>query len=365
MDQHTTTSRCPSLVRLALLALLLGPLLTACGGNLGASVKRGAFTSSEYGVAVSPRVTSNPNPPKGGGRYLVGNPYKVRGKTYTPSEQPDYVAQGEASWYGSDFHGRRTANGEIFSANAITGAHATLPIPSYVRVTNLENGRSIIVRINDRGPYVHGRIIDLSHRAAELLGYINRGMTNVQVDYISPAPLEGDDTRFLLASLNRSTVLEDGQGSTRLAMTDPQTPVVLRGSNTRDPVSLADIATGLFDDIFSYADTSAEAQNREILSAHDAVTAMATRSDALDDWVASVDEDARAIRLELGTFTDPRSAIDTAIAFALLGAVDEDAVTAGAIAATRLTLTHLKPGVSRIDVLDLARQLGLDDIKLY
>ncbi|MCQ4052111.1 septal ring lytic transglycosylase RlpA family protein, partial [Klebsiella pneumoniae] len=92
------------------------------------------------------------------------------GRTYVPQEDPSYVATGGASWYGADFHGRRTANGEIFSANAITGAHPTLPLPSYVRVTNQANGRSIIVRVNDRGPYMPGRIMDLSYRAASMLG---------------------------------------------------------------------------------------------------------------------------------------------------------------------------------------------------
>ncbi len=111
---------------------------------------------------MSPRVTNNPNPPKGGGRYQVGKPYTVRGRVYTPTEDPNYHDVGEASWYGSDFHGRRTANGEIFSANAITGASPVLPLPSYVRVTNQENGRSLIVRVNDRGPYMPGRIMDLS-----------------------------------------------------------------------------------------------------------------------------------------------------------------------------------------------------------
>src|SRR5690606_36124930 len=96
--------------------------------------------------------------------------------------------------------GRRTANGEIFSANAITAAHPTLPMPSYVRVTNQDNGRSLIVRVTDRGPYVAGRVIDLSHRAASMLGYVNHGSANVAVEYVGPAPLEGDDTRTLVAS---------------------------------------------------------------------------------------------------------------------------------------------------------------------
>lgn len=337
-------------VRIMALAALIAPILAACGGGLGASVKRGAFTSKEYGVGVSPRVTNNPNPPKGGGRYQVGKPYTVRGKVYVPQEDPDYYAEGDASWYGSDFHGRRTANGEIFSANAITGAHPTLPLPSYVRVTNEENGRSLIVRVNDRGPYVSGRIMDLSYRAASMLGYVNNGHANVAVEYVGPAPLEGDDTRMLVASYNGPA--DFGNGNTRIAYAD----------STR---SLADITGDFFSGIFSYADTTPEAQDLNIENAHDAVTAMATRPSALEEWAKSVDADSREIRLGLGVYADENNAIALSEQFAVLGAVDEEPVNVGNRPATRLTLTHLKPGVEPQDALDLARELGLNDIIVY
>ena len=99
---------------------------------------------------------------RGGGRYKVGDPYQVGGRWYNPREQPDYDRVGIASWYGSDFHGRHTANGEVFDMNALTAAHPTLPLPSYAYVTNLSNNRTILVRVNDRGPYVGDRVIDLS-----------------------------------------------------------------------------------------------------------------------------------------------------------------------------------------------------------
>ncbi len=324
-------------------------MIAACsGGGLGATVKRGAFTSSEYGVGVSPRVTNNPNPPKGGGRYQVGKPYTVRGKVYVPAEQPGYVATGEASWYGSDFHGRRTANGEIFSANAITGAHPTLPLPSYVRVTNQANGRSVVVRVNDRGPYMPGRIMDLSHRAASMLGYVNNGHAQIQAEYVGPAPLEGDDTRMLVASYSGPA---DFGGDTRIAYAD----------NTN---SLADIAGNFFGGLFSYADTTPQQAEAAIGSAHAAANAMASRATGLDDWVQSVDADARSISLTLGVFADQDNAIRLAEQFAILGAVAEEPVTANGRAATRLSLTWLKPGVSRTDVLDMARELGLNGLKL-
>jgi rare lipoprotein A len=344
-----TTTPWRHAIRLVALAALIAPVIAACGGGVGATVKRAAF-GSEYG-AVSPRVTNDPNPPKGGGRYQVGRPYTVRGNTYVPREQPDYAASGEASWYGSDFHGRRTANGEIFSANAITGAHPTLPLPSYVRVTNQENGRSVIVRVNDRGPYMPGRIMDLSHRAAEMLGYVNNGHAQIRAEYVGPAPLEGDDTRMLVASYSGPADFGGG-GNTRYAQADTTN-------------SLADMAGNFIGGLFSYADTTPEAQDANIDTAFAAVNAMGARTNDLDDWVQSVDVDARDIRLGLGVFSNEDNAIALAEQFAILGAVDEETVTVNGRPATRLTLTHLKPGVARVDALDLARQLGLIDIILY
>ena len=352
MRSVQTSRQGGSVLRLALMAMLLAPTLAACGssfGNLGATVQRDAFSSKEYGVKASPRVSNDRNPPKGGGRYMVGQPYTVRGVVYTPQEQPGYHGTGTASWYGSDFHGRRTANGEIFSANAITGAHPTLPLPSYVRVTNTANGRSLIVRVNDRGPYVHGRVMDLSHRAADILGYVNQGMANVDVQYVGPAPLSGDDTRYLLASVRGV----DMRGTTRVA-----------SNGKRDVHSVADYAQD-FLNMFGYAEIDAQQENTEIRNAHDAANAMATRSPALQAWAASVDEDARKIDLGLGTFTDPVKAELVATAFALLGAVDEQDVTENGRRAKHLKLIHLRPGVARTDVVNLVHQLGLSDVVLY
>jgi rare lipoprotein A len=161
----------------------------------------------KFGVAASPRVIEEGQPvPRGGGVYRVGNPYTVAGRVYTPETNPDYRAEGIASWYGRDFHGRRTANGEVFDMESISAAHPTLPIPSYVRVTHLGNRRSLVVRINDRGPFKEDRIIDLSARSAQLLGFGKNGLSRVRVEYVGPASLEGSDDRKLLATLR-----QDGQ----------------------------------------------------------------------------------------------------------------------------------------------------------
>lgn len=157
---------------------------------------------ARYGVSPSPRLVDAGEPvPKGGGNYHVGAPYMVAGRVYVPEENPHYRAEGYASWYGDDFHGRETANGEIFDLNGISAAHPTLPLPCYARVSNLANGRSIIVRVNDRGPYHGDRIIDVSVRVARLLGFHERGTTWVRVEYVGRAPLQGSDDRVLAATL--------------------------------------------------------------------------------------------------------------------------------------------------------------------
>ncbi|CAN7344485.1 septal ring lytic transglycosylase RlpA family protein [Phenylobacterium sp. LjRoot219] len=131
--------------------------------------------------------------------YKVGKPYQVGGVWYVPREQPDYDKVGMASWYGDAFHLKSTANGEIFDMNALTAAHTTLPLPSIVEVTNLANGRKLRVRVNDRGPFVDNRIIDLSRESARQLGLERQGVARVRVRYVGPAPLLGRDAGVRVA----------------------------------------------------------------------------------------------------------------------------------------------------------------------
>lgn len=119
------------------------------------------------------------------GQYKVGEPYEIDGIRYYPKEDYRYSETGIASWYGPGFEGKRTANGETFDPGELTAAHRTLPMPSLVRVTNLDNGKSVVVRVNDRGPFANNRIIDLSQRAAELLGFANLGTAKVRVDIMA------------------------------------------------------------------------------------------------------------------------------------------------------------------------------------
>ena len=163
------------------------------------------FSSKDKEVRVSQRVPEDADIPKGGGSYKVGRPYNVRGKTYYPAEDTHYRAEGIASWYGPDFHGRLTANGEVYNMNGYSAAHTTLPLPSYARVTNLSNNKSMIVRVNNRGPFVHNRLIDLSVGTAKALGFYGNGIARVRVEYVGRAPMEGSDDRMLLATLREGS----------------------------------------------------------------------------------------------------------------------------------------------------------------
>ena len=210
------------LLKLSAVFIAISLIVAGCS-----SAKRDPFA----GVG-SPYYSKAGPLPKGGGRYLVGDSYEVAGVQFTPREQPGYDKTGIASWYGPQFHRRMTSNGEWFDMNELTAAHATLPLPSYAKVTNLENGRSVVVRINDRGPFVGTRIIDMSRRSAEVLGFKPRGMAKVRVQYIGAAPL--NDQGQHLAAMNRElrngTPLRqmmaaangDTTGGTQIAAAEPE-----------------------------------------------------------------------------------------------------------------------------------------------
>ena len=153
---------------------------------------RFAFLSRAFSLAVlALTLASCAGERENRGAYKVGQPYQIDGVWYYPKEDQFYDETGIASWYGEDFHGKNTANGERYDMDALTAAHRTLPLPVIARVTNLENGRSVLVRVNDRGPYARGRIIDLSRRAAQLLGVYDKGTARVRVQYEGRAEIGG------------------------------------------------------------------------------------------------------------------------------------------------------------------------------
>lgn len=170
-----------ALVVLLALCLLLSGCITA--------VEETAIATQGFGTVAETEISDQNRQwaeTLGNGRYKVGNPYQIKGNWFYPKEETCYDEVGIGSWYGADFHGGLTANGETFDMHRVSAAHKTLPLPSIVKVTNLENGRSLIVRVNDRGPYDTGklRIIDLSYKAAQLLGFADKGTAKVRVQIL-------------------------------------------------------------------------------------------------------------------------------------------------------------------------------------
>ena len=170
---------------------------TAAPAPRDPALSAGAFDARAAAMSVQPIPAPQPQPTRAVSRSKdaslfestrVGKPYQINGQWYEPTEDPDYDETGTASWYGPGFHGKPTATGEIFDENAMTAAHPTLPIPSLVQVINLETGQEIVVRVNDRGPFIDNRIIDLSKRAADVLGFKAQGHAPVRVRYLGPAP---------------------------------------------------------------------------------------------------------------------------------------------------------------------------------
>ena len=200
-DVIATTSRLPAgftgTARLAgLQALMLALVLSGCVSQPDSPVSsvpegtphdfhiKDSYPEQPMDVSHIPDAVPRVEP-----RTIAGNksPYVVLGKTYqVMKDERGFTEEGIGSWYGNKFHGRRTSNGEVYSIYGMTAAHKTLPIPSYVRVTNLENGRQIVVRVNDRGPFHDGRIIDLSYAGASKLGYVDKGTARVRIEVVEP-----------------------------------------------------------------------------------------------------------------------------------------------------------------------------------
>ena len=175
------------------------PVMEAGDESLAWNFPRLIRTVSFFAGTAAQRLVTNTE------QGPTGKPYAINGRRYVPTENSTYRAEGIASWYGPDFHGRKTANGERYDMNGISAAHRRMPLPSYARVTNLENGRSIIVRVNNRGPFVHNRVADLSVGTAKALDFYKKGTARVRVEFVARAPKEGGDDQMLLATLREGT----------------------------------------------------------------------------------------------------------------------------------------------------------------
>lgn len=220
-------------------ALLLVGLAIA-----GCSSMRSTHSASNdpFAGKGSPYYKGTGKIPTGGGHYLLGDPYEVAGRWFTPREQPNYDKTGLASWYGEAFNRRMTSNGEWFDMDQLTAAHPTLPLPSYAEVTNLNTGATIIVRVNDRGPFVGKRIMDLSKRSAIALGYKQQGTAPVRVQYIGPAPLNDNGTHLMAMNreLKNGTPLRQmiaaANGSAKQTYQVAQTEAVQEVQDDSEPV---------------------------------------------------------------------------------------------------------------------------------
>jgi rare lipoprotein A len=188
---------------------------------------------AEGELAINTAKKINPPDHSAHGAYKVGNPYQIEGVWYYPAEDYGYDETGIASWYGPGFHQKFTANGEVFDQNDLTAAHRTLPMPCFVRVTNLDNGRSIVLRVNDRGPYARGRIIDLSRRSAQLLGYENIGTAKVRVQIMA------NESRELADALRSGGAAAGAVMVARVQNQPAEPPPAAAPRNTVDSAPLA------------------------------------------------------------------------------------------------------------------------------
>ncbi len=200
---------------------------------------------AQFGANMAKRMGG---PDNSQGMYKVGKPYLIDGQEYYPQENFNYEETGIASWYGPGFHGNRTANGEKFDTNELTAAHKTLQMPSLVRVTNLENGRAVVVRVNDRGPYSRGRLIDVSSKAADLLGFKGRGTAKVRVETlpaesrrIAEDAKAGKDTRGYEIALNGNP--RPSQPNQPVTLYPDKTAVSIQTASADDTLGAARVAS--------------------------------------------------------------------------------------------------------------------------
>jgi rare lipoprotein A (peptidoglycan hydrolase) len=350
--------------------------------------KETKFSQAEYKVTASPRVTEKKKVKKGGGRYIVGKEYRVRGKTYRPKEDPSYSAVGIASWYGPNFHGRLTANGEIFDQYALSAAHPTMPLPSYARVTNLGNGSSVIVRVNDRGPFAHNRVIDLSARAAQMLGYAGNGTAKVRVEYVGKARMDGHDEKFLMASYRGPGFPNFAPGATQpgtlLAMAkDPiakpvpakqvledRIQLALVGDipvPTERPVTYDGLPMAVIDDSQPFQTASLQPlgfRSEDALSLR-----FASAFEAIDrsptvriESTGGVEATGKAVFVRLGRFSDGEHAEYVRRSFADLGMISLRRVVAAGTPVWEVRL--LAAGDVADDVLRIVHERGLTRAKL-
>lgn len=266
-------------------------------------------------AALAAACSTEPELPSGGlpsasGAYRVGQPYEEGGQWYYPREQPDYDAVGTASWYGPGFDGRLTADGEVYDANGLTAAHPTLPLPVKVRVTNLDNGHSLVLRVNDRGPFARGRIIDVSAHAAQLLGFYDKGTARVRVTYLARADRKGaapvEDAPIEDAPVVAAAVVATRTAPVQMAALDPVAAGPIASSAPESGLAASeasepDGADAGVPQLYVQAGAFTERRNAERLRERLAAAANLT--------ISSIDRDGQLLyRVRVGPFDDIEAA---------------------------------------------------------
>ena len=318
--------------RLAVVLICVGVALAGCSSS-----KQKANLDPFAGTG-SPVYKGKGPVPWGGGRYHVGKPYQVAGRWFKPAEQLRYDKSGTASWYGEAFNRRKTSNGEWFDMTRLTAAHPTLPLPSYVKVTNLENGREAIVRVNDRGPFVGTRVIDLSKRTAEVLAFKSKGKADVRVQYIGPAPLNDNGTH--LAAMNQEA---------------------RKGTPLRRMIAAADRARGgrpaAPEVMVAEAPPNPRKNSQARLAQTAACAPVAERSTAGSGLVASY-------FVQLGSFADPDNAARARDQFASAWPVQFIELSGASGPVYRVRLGPLATEADGMSALDNAYAAGFGDARL-
>lgn len=326
-------------VKLAVVTVSVGLTLAGCSSS-SRQAKLDPFAGKG-----SPYYTGKGPIPFGGGRYQVGKPYQVAGRWFTPKEQPRYDSEGTASWYGEAFHKRRTSNGEWFNMNQLTAAHATLPLPSYVKVTNLENGREVVVRVNDRGPFVGTRVIDLSKKSAEVLGYKSRGTAHVRVQYIGPAPL--DDNGAHLVAMNRE---------------------LDRGTPMRSMIALADRHKGRAAPSENVMVAAAKPARKQIAAPEPKIETVAyvppPEQEPVQAPAPQMGVAETSYYIQLGSFTDPDNAARARDQFAAVWPVQFIELMGQAGPVYRVRLGPIADAADAETALDNAYQAGFGDARM-
>lgn len=294
------------------------------------------------GVPDRSHPSSEPGPVA---TYKVGKPYQVRGQWYYPAEQPDYDETGIASWYGDAFDGKRTASGEIFDMNRLSAAHKTLPLPSLVEVTNLDNGRSMQLRVNDRGPFVDDRIIDLSRAAAEELGVLRPGLAHVRVRYVGRADIPG-------------------QGRVTIARATPPSPPpapILPRRAPAAPDAAPVIETAAAEPAITQSELAPLTQG-PIEPSMSVIEAAAPP--AAEPAVQVAASAPQAYRVQAGAFSDRANAERVATQLADAGVVEIEPVDRGGVTLYRVMVRDIA-GESEADVVrDKVVRIGLVDARI-